>query len=52
MKKKTKKRAPAAVKNSPAPFSLARAYGAMLAKRVATELTPTRSARKKASRQP
>jgi hypothetical protein len=50
MRKKTKKRTPAAVKNSPAPFSLTRAYGAMLAKRVATELAPARSPRKKASR--
>jgi hypothetical protein len=50
MKKKTKKRASATIKNSPAPFSLARAYGATLAKQVATELTPARSPRKKASR--
>jgi len=50
MKKKTKKRAPATVKNSPVPFSLARAYGARIAKRVATELTPARSTRKKTSR--
>ena len=50
MKKKAKKRKPAATKTSSAPFSLARAYGAMLAKRVATELTPARSPRKKASR--
>jgi hypothetical protein len=39
-----------AVRNSPAPFSLVRAYGAMLAKRVAIELTPARSPRKKVSR--
>ena len=50
MKRKPKKRASATIKNSPAPFSLARAYGVMLAKRVATELTPARSPRKKASR--
>jgi hypothetical protein len=50
MKKKLKKRASAVVKTSSAPFSPARAYGAMLAKRVATELTPARSPRKKASR--
>jgi hypothetical protein len=50
MKKKTNKRKPAATKTSSAPFSPARAYGAMLAKRVATELTPARSPRKKASR--
>jgi hypothetical protein len=47
MKKKTKRRAPAALKSGPAPFSLTRAYGARIAKRVATELAPARSARKK-----
>jgi hypothetical protein len=50
MKKKTKKRKPVATKASSAPFSPARTYGAILAKQVATELTPARSARKKASR--
>jgi hypothetical protein len=47
-KKKAKKRAPAAVKTSaPAPFSPARAYGALLARRVASEMTPARLRRKK-----
>jgi hypothetical protein len=50
MKKKTKNRKPAAAKASSVPFSPARTYGALLAKRVATELTPARSPRKKASR--
>ena len=50
MKKKSKKRAPAAVKTSPVPFSPARAYGAMLARQVAKEMTPARTLRKKASR--
>jgi hypothetical protein len=50
VKKKTKKRKPAATKTSSAPFSPARIYGAKLAKRVATEFTPARSPRKKTSR--
>jgi hypothetical protein len=50
-KKKAKKRASAAVKiSAPAPFSPARAYGAMLARQVASEMTPARSRRKKAPR--
>jgi hypothetical protein len=50
MKKKTKKRKPAVTKASSAPFSPARTYAAILAKQVATEFTPARSPRKKASR--
>ena len=50
MKKKTKKARACRRQEEPAPFRLARAYGAMLAKRAATELTPAGSPRKKASR--